>query len=74
MTEWTCRLHFSLHVNKSWVIHLFLLFVIFRLVQSRRASHSHFQLIIITHDTGFVEQLRRSNVAEYFNYVHKDDK
>ncbi|KAI7851925.1 AAA domain-containing protein [Circinella umbellata] len=45
-----------------------------RLVQSRRASHSHFQLIIITHDTEFVEQLRRSNVAEYFNYVHKDDK
>ncbi|KAG2227408.1 hypothetical protein INT45_007433, partial [Circinella minor] len=44
-----------------------------RLVQSRRASHSHFQLIIITHDTEFVEQLRRSNVAEYFNYVHKDD-
>ncbi|KAI8141253.1 hypothetical protein BJV82DRAFT_518796 [Fennellomyces sp. T-0311] len=45
-----------------------------RLVESRRVSQRHFQLIIITHDTAFVEQLRRSNIAEYFNHVYKDSK
>lgn len=45
-----------------------------RLVALRRNTSGNFQLIIITHDTEFVEQLRRSNVAEYFHRVYKDEK
>lgn len=43
------------------------------IIQARRNAQTNFQLIVITHDEQFVEYLRRSNVADYFNYVHKAD-
>ncbi|KAI8576739.1 hypothetical protein K450DRAFT_178854 [Umbelopsis ramanniana AG] len=38
-----------------------------------RRKQANFQLIVITHDEEFVDFLGRSDIAEYYYRVHKDD-
>jgi DNA repair protein RAD50 len=42
------------------------------LIESRR-RHSHFQLILITHDEAFVNQLCRLQVSDWFYQIRKDE-
>merc|ERR1719498_1857108 len=42
------------------------------IIEARR-SFAHFQLILITHDEAFVNQLCRLQVSDWFYHIHKDD-
>lgn len=44
-----------------------------RIIETR-SQQRNFQLVIITHDEDFVEQLGRANYADHFIRVYKDDK
>lgn len=41
------------------------------IIRARR-QQANFQLIVITHDEEFVNFLGRSDIAEYYYRVHKD--
>jgi len=45
-----------------------------RSIISSRSQQRNFQLMVITHDEDFVEQLGRSNCADYFYRVSKNEK
>lgn len=45
----------------------------YRIIETR-SQQRNFQLVIITHDEDFVEQLGRANYADHFIRVYKDEK
>ena len=49
------------------------LFIIFRIIRTRQQQRN-FQLVVITHDEEFVENLGRADFVDYYFRIYKDDR
>jgi len=60
-------------VKYIYLIFNIIIVVIDRLIKHRR-KQSNFQLVVITHDESFVQQIGKSEFASYYYRISKDAK
>ena len=51
----------------------FVLIFFFRVIRTRQLQRN-FQLVVITHDEEFVENLGRSDFVDYYFRIYKDER
>lgn len=55
------------------IVIIIVLVIIFRIIRTRQQQRN-FQLVVITHDEEFVENLGRADFVDYYFRIYKDDR